>query len=326
MEENKPIHNEEFEQSEIPPSSGKVKPPNNEQPLNTPSTDEPIAATAETTSEVEQPQIEQSEIPVTIGTTNYKPETEDMEVHHHTHAAHGKKNWKSYFWEFLMLFLAVFCGFLAEYQLEHKIERDREKEFIETMISDLKEDTTLLNTSIANFKQKGIELDSLIILLNATNIKDHGSELYYYGRKANRFTFFSSTDRTIQQMKNSGAFRLIRNNNAASNILQYYSEMNDLNLLQNNTNDLSKEYRSITYTLFNTVVFETMVNDETKNIIIKPVGNPSLISYDKSAIEKLSSLTHYMKASRLVLYDRYIILRKKATELIELLKKEYHLK
>ena len=296
-EENKPIHNPEDAQ-----------PPDNEQQLNTASTDEPIVPAAETSEIINPPS-----------------EIKNMEVHHHAHHE-GKKNWKSYFWEFLMLFLAVFCGFLAEYQLEHKIERDREKEFIETMISDLKEDTTLLNTSIYNFKQKGIELDSLIILLNSTNIKDHGSELYYYGRKANRFTFFSSTDRTIQQMKNSGAFRLIRNNIAASNILQYYSEMNDLNLLQNNTNDLSKEYRSITYTLFNTVVFETMVNDETKNIIIKPVGNPSLISYDKSAIEKLSSLTHYMKASRLVLYDRYIILRKKATELIELLKKEYHLK
>jgi hypothetical protein len=276
------------------------------------------------------PDIEQNKIIPSSGKEiiehkNIEP-INDMEVHHHGHASHGKKNWKDYFWEFLMLFLAVFCGFLAEYQLEHKIERDREKEFIETMISDLKEDTTLLNTSIYNFKQKGIELDSLIILLNSTNIKDHGSELYYYGRKANRFTFFSSTDRTIQQMKNSGAFRLIRNNIAASNILQYYSEMNDLNLLQNNTNDVSKEYRSIAYTLFNTVVFETMVNDETKNIIIKPVGNPSLISYDKSAIERLSSLSHYMKASRLVLYDRYIILRKKATELIELLKKEYHLK
>ncbi len=247
-----------------------------------------------------------------------------MEVHAHSHTA--RKKWTHYLWEFLMLFLAVFCGFLAEYQLEHKIERDREKEFIETMTSDLNEDTTLLSNSISNFKQKGIELDSLIILLNSTNIKDHGSELYYYGRKANRFTFFSSTDRTIQQMKNSGAFRLIRNSNAASNILQYYSEMNDLNLLQNNTNDLSMEYRSITYTLFNPVVFETIVNDETKNIIIKPIGNPALISYDKSAIERLSSILHYMKASRLVLYDRYIILRKKATELIELLKKEYHLK
>ena len=49
-------------------------------------------------------------------------QTENMEVHHHTHPDshrdHGKKNWKTYFWEFLMLFLAVFCSFLAEYQLE----------------------------------------------------------------------------------------------------------------------------------------------------------------------------------------------------------------
>ena len=41
-----------------------------------------------------------------------------MEVHHHTHTP--RKKWTHYFWEFLMLFLAVFCGFLAEYQLEHK--------------------------------------------------------------------------------------------------------------------------------------------------------------------------------------------------------------
>ena len=88
--------------------------------LNTPSTDETIVPTAETIPEVEQPI-----------THNPKPETSnDMEVHHHSHESHGKKNWKSYFWEFLMLFLAVFCGFLAEYQLEHTIEKDREKQYI----------------------------------------------------------------------------------------------------------------------------------------------------------------------------------------------------
>jgi len=32
---------------------------------------------------------------------------ENMEIHHHAHHA-GKKNWRSYLWEFLMLFLAVF--------------------------------------------------------------------------------------------------------------------------------------------------------------------------------------------------------------------------
>ena len=43
-----------------------------------------------------------------------------MEVHAHTHTA--RKKWTHYFWEFIMLFLAVFCGFLAENQREHIIE------------------------------------------------------------------------------------------------------------------------------------------------------------------------------------------------------------
>ena len=64
-----------------------------------------------------------------------------MEVHTHTHSA--RKKWTHYFWEFLMLFLAVFCGFLAEYQLEHKIEKDRENQFLTSLISDLQDDSCL---------------------------------------------------------------------------------------------------------------------------------------------------------------------------------------
>jgi hypothetical protein len=52
-----------------------------------------------------------------------------MEVHHHGHVHHQKK-WKEYVFQFFMLFLAVFCGFLAEYQLEHIIEHSKEKEYI----------------------------------------------------------------------------------------------------------------------------------------------------------------------------------------------------
>src|SRR5687767_14705532 len=57
-----------------------------------------------------------------------------MEVHAHTHTA--RKKWTHYFWEFIMLFLAVFCGFLAEYQLEHVIENKREKQFIVSLVSE----------------------------------------------------------------------------------------------------------------------------------------------------------------------------------------------
>ena len=48
-----------------------------------------------------------------------------------------------------MLFLAVFCGFLAEYQLEHKIEKESGKQYIQSVYEDLKEDTAMLANTIA---------------------------------------------------------------------------------------------------------------------------------------------------------------------------------
>ena len=96
-------------------------------------------------------------------------EIENMEVHHHAHdpaAPHHKKNWKSYFWEFLLFFLAVFCGFFAEYQLEHKIERDRAKQFINSLIADLQDDDKML-TAMTKSEKVGIaSLDTLMNLLN----------------------------------------------------------------------------------------------------------------------------------------------------------------
>ena len=73
-----------------------------------------------------------------------------MEVHAHTHTA--RKKWTHYFWEFLMLFLAVFCGFLAEYQLEHKIERDKEKVYAQNLLEDLKVDTAIYSEYARNNK------------------------------------------------------------------------------------------------------------------------------------------------------------------------------
>ena len=47
-----------------------------------------------------------------------------MEVHHHPHVE--KKNFKEYFLEFLMIFLAVTLGFFAENIREHLLIMRRE--------------------------------------------------------------------------------------------------------------------------------------------------------------------------------------------------------
>src|SRR6266478_2048803 len=74
-----------------------------------------------------------------------------MEIHHHTRTAREK--WTHYLWEFLMLFLAVFCGFLAENQRERLVEHQREKEYMTTLIEDLTIDTAdmaRLNRTLEN--------------------------------------------------------------------------------------------------------------------------------------------------------------------------------
>jgi hypothetical protein len=90
-----------------------------------------------------------------------------MEVHHHTHSEHSgsRKKWNHYFWEFLMLFLAAFCGFLAENQREHFIENEREKQFIKTFVEDIRNDTAGMNNAIIVFTRINNHIDSLIPFL-----------------------------------------------------------------------------------------------------------------------------------------------------------------
>lgn len=58
-----------------------------------------------------------------------------MEVHHHPHVE--KKNFKEYFLEFLMIFLAVTLGFIAENLREHFSETKIAHQNIEDYRNDL---------------------------------------------------------------------------------------------------------------------------------------------------------------------------------------------
>lgn len=127
-----------------------------------------------------------------------------MEVHAHTHTA--RKQWTHYFWEFLMLFLAVFCGFLAEFKLEHTIEHNRERQFITTMVEDLKSDTAQLTQTITYKKIREIMCDSLVALLSDSDNKKRGNEIYFYARNMTRPQYFSPNDRTLQQLKTPVVF------------------------------------------------------------------------------------------------------------------------
>ncbi|HRG82469.1 MAG TPA: hypothetical protein PLO99_08135, partial [Chitinophagaceae bacterium] len=88
-----------------------------------------------------------------------------MEVHAHTHTA--RKKWTHYFWEFLMLFLAVSLGFYAENTRETILHKKEVKTQLNAMLSDLQSDIMLFD-SVTQRNSHGAEMaDSLINLLHS---------------------------------------------------------------------------------------------------------------------------------------------------------------
>jgi len=150
-------------------------------------------------------------------------EIENMEVHQHSHPTHGKKTWKNYFWEFLMLFLAVFCGFLAEYRLEHTIENDREKQYIASMIADIREDSAKIYSSLLYCRKQLAGFDSLLQNIYQRPYTDSSLKVMYLVQLKythNRYAV-NFTKRTITQLQYSGGLRLIRSKSVSDSIIMY---------------------------------------------------------------------------------------------------------
>jgi len=134
-----------------------------------------------------------------------------MEVHAHTHTP--RKKWTHYFWEFLMLFLAVFCGFLAEYQLEHKIERDRAKELAASFYNELKADSAALNTVKIFRERKHEALEYLQAYFQDSSLVNCSNTFtiqMMYGFFTISPSLFEPRDAILEQLKNSGSLRYFK--------------------------------------------------------------------------------------------------------------------
>ena len=245
-----------------------------------------------------------------------------MEVHGHSHTE--RKKWTHYFWEFLMLFLAVFCGFLAEYQLEHKIESDRGTQYVISMYEDLKMDTAVLNSIIQNRNRRNEMLDSLFDLID--NPGDHLADLYFFARHITRTApvLFFNNDRTIQQLKYSGGLRLITKRKVSDSIMIYDKQVRLI--LERQENELAniRECLSYYYKIFDGRVFEKM--QDADNIIHRPLAVPALLKFSEQDMNTFLGYCQSIKATNLSNITHTKILKEKAVELITIIKKEYNLK
>ena len=238
-----------------------------------------------------------------------------MEVHAHT----ARKKWTHYLWEFLMLFLAVFCGFLAENQREHMIEHQREKEYIRSFVEDLKQDTVQLKKVIGSLDEKLLFKDSLLRELANPDVFKNSSKAYFFFDMSWHFPDFIYTDRTIQQLKNSGAMRLLRNKPVSDSIVDYDSKVRTVFIAQEQLNN-----GMLTYGFEKSKLFQVRLIDTTGNGFQDP-GIP-LLTPNKNEVEEFYNNMFDQKTFFIHLKGLETDLLERGTRLIAFVEKEYYLK
>jgi hypothetical protein len=242
-----------------------------------------------------------------------------MEVHHHPHTS--RKKWAHYFWEFLMLFLAVFCGFLAEYQLEHKIEKDREKQFITSLIEDLEVDTSNLRISIESFTVQDKYFDTVF------NLFPQLAKGYNHSLRASMFNImgwknFIATDKTMQQLKYSGGMRLIRKRKIADAIAAYDALLRVLDL---DMKELDQAHIGVGDKFAEMIDMQSLqIAQQSKSIAELENGSEDyLLKSDAANLGEYYNRLIVYRLLRGYAIDRMKIIKVKASDLISVLKKEY---
>src|SRR5688572_24588387 len=247
-----------------------------------------------------------------------------MEVHHHPHTP--RKKWSHYFWEFLMLFLAVFCGFLAEYYLEHTIEHNREKQFIESLVRDIEADTAQLSI-IKGFRLGRLSsIDSLSNYLAKNTSATVSLSAIQLLRDVRGHVSFYQNSGTLDQLKNAGGLRLIRKRKVVDSIQSYDQQIKKMALRDAFETEEMRYSVRLSYKMIDGVVIANVYGDTNyynNNRLRTEVYK--IIPFDAQyASEYLNSLTifRFVVLNNMWLQDN---IRKKAEDLLLLLKDEYNL-
>ena len=128
-----------------------------------------------------------------------------------------------------MLFLAVFAGFLAENFREHLVNREIEKNNINSYVRNLRDDSLRFIQSIAVNEKRFNYLDSLVSLKNSrVDDNTYQKQFIYYMLRLGYLNYFTSNGSTFKQMQSSGTLRLIHHSDVLDSILSYQTHIEQI--------------------------------------------------------------------------------------------------
>ena len=246
-----------------------------------------------------------------------------MEVHAHTHTP--RKKWTHYFFEFLMLFLAVFCGFLAENLREHYIERQRAKELAKSLREDLRIDTATFQRTRALRLEKINVIDSLLSELKNYPDSINIPKIYQHVYNTIFKIYFKRAEGTVSQLKNSGYLRYFSKTSIPNKLMEYDRIVGNLGEFEA-TYDLALD--RFVFLVFQHFDADIANKSWANRLTAIPVpANAPLYNLNKMNLNNFKYNAVSLKHLNLVSVNFYIgPAEQKAIELIDIIQKEFHLK
>jgi hypothetical protein len=268
--------------------------------------------------------------------SNVEPQTEVMEVHKHPHHITHKKKWTEYFLEFLMIFFAVTLGFYAENIREYASDAAREKEYMRSMVEDLKQDTANCNKVISQNTAIIHGLDTLITYVLKPAPAQDVSLIYAYCIKYRYYNpEVQFSERTMSQLKNNGGLRLVKKSDVSDalsmydqgvrfcdrqrdQVLHYYAVLDDTELALFDFGPIKPLWDS----LFNADVLSVPIPAMVKGL----EGKVHLQTTNQDLLKKYMNEIIYDQVAVAIYNNDLAAQRDKAVSLIELIQKKYGLR
>jgi hypothetical protein len=268
-----------------------------------------------------------------------KSEIKEMEVHHHPDLHHEKKAWKEYILEGLMIFLAVTMGFFAETMRENISESGKAKELAKSLYQEVYADSVNMQYRLSLRMQKEHEINYFRKYVRDSSLVHLSNKFYpsfFWTFAVSAAIQFTPNDGVLNQLRNSGSLLYFKSIELQNSI----SSMNVVILNLRNRNSQEDAFIEGFLRPFMQKYYNFDWEDELTQYgrisglqaILRSPGFRSakftqirnVNNFDRGDAEALA--THYMLLSRitkLLFYDPYI---KANHHLLQVLRKEYHLK
>jgi hypothetical protein len=257
-----------------------------------------------------------------------------MEVHAHSHTE--RKKWTHYFWEFLMLFLAVFCGFLAENFREHQVEYERAKGLAKNLYKEIYADSIAIQQKLAIRNKKEEECIYFINYVkdsNLINLSPHFYSAFTWAFIQTAQLMFDPNDGIMNQLRNSGELRYFKNS-------EFQSAIGNLSVMIANVRSRNeREYSYVEFYLrpftlkhYDFNWYDTLTQHGNLSLLAalnRKINSPiagRIVNADKFNRQEAQNIAYYyllmLRSTRQAYYLQYV---NGNHQLLEILRKEYHI-